>query len=84
MGVDFRYEDQCTPCPDPCLARFNPSCYFGAVSEKFRACVKDYIEKNPDGMLNDDDDDDEDDDEGENEKDQNRFVSLNFFYFSVL
>lgn len=68
------YLDKCGPSPDPSLSKFNPACYFGAVSEKFRACVEDYIAKNPDDMLVEDDHEDDDDEE----KSENKYVSVLF------
>jgi len=60
IGVDFSFISQCQPIADPVLSKFNPSCYFGAVSENFRALVKNYIKYNPDNkLIADDDNDDE-------------------------
>ena len=57
------YNSECQPMLDPMLSMYNPSCYFGAVSELFRKNVKDYMECDPDHRLVDDDDDDKDDDD---------------------
>lgn len=55
----FSYASECQPILDPILSMYNPSCYFGGVSELFRKNVKDYMNCDPDHRLVDDDEDDE-------------------------
>ena len=43
---------------DPALAKYSPSAHLGATSEKFAERVKEYVEKNPDGLLKSKDVDD--------------------------
>ena len=38
---------------DPILARYNPSAVIGSTSESFALALKDYCDKNPDGLLRD-------------------------------
>ena len=51
--------EQCLPCPDPVQSIINPSCAFGAVSEKFYDDVQSFIDKNPEMFFNDDEDEEQ-------------------------
>lgn len=51
MFVPCSCKRRCRPCPDPTLSRYQPSRYFGSVSETLEDLLDDYVDANPHGLL---------------------------------